>query len=83
MVLPLISKKLIERVNNITDSSSDRIKNAFEERENPQLFSKECKFEGEKTLYVGKEEDNKKIIITADKILIAAGTRPRIPNIVV
>jgi dihydrolipoamide dehydrogenase len=73
-------QKMIERVNNITDSSSDRIKNTFEEIENPQLFSKECKFNGEKTLYVG-EEDNKKIIITADKILITAGTRPRIPNI--
>jgi len=75
-------QKMIERVNNITDSSSDRIKNAFEEIENPHLFSNECKFNGEKTLYVGEgEEDNKKIIITADKILIAAGTRPRIPNI--
>ena len=74
-------QKMIERVNNITDSTSDRIKNAFEEMENPQLFSKECKFSGEKTLYVGEENDNKKIIVTADKILIAAGTRPRIPNI--
>jgi mycothione reductase len=69
-------QKMVERVNGITDSNSDGIKNAFEGIENPKLFSKECKFVAEKTLYVGYNEK-----ITAEKILIAAGTRPRIPNI--
>src|SRR5215218_3645101 len=73
---------MVERVNNITDSSSERIKNAFEGIENPKLFSEECKFVGEKTLSVGEDKrDSEKIIITADRILIAAGTRSRIPKI--
>ena len=73
---------MVERVNNITDSSSEGIKNAFEGKENPKLFSEECKFVGEKTLSVGEDKrDSEKIIITADRILVAAGTRPRIPNI--
>src|SRR5215204_290264 len=70
---------MVERVNNITDSSSERIKNAFGGIENPKLFSYECKFIGEKTLSLG--EDKNKKSLTADKILIAAGTRPSIPNI--
>jgi mycothione reductase len=72
---------IVERVNNITDSSSERIKNAFGGIENPKLFSDECKFVGEKTLSLGKDNTNNKKILTADKILIAAGTRPRIPDI--
>ena len=76
-------QRMVERVNNITDSSSESIKNAFEGIENPKLFSKECRFAGEKTLSVGEGKTNseKEIMITADRILIAAGTRPRIPNI--
>jgi dihydrolipoamide dehydrogenase len=75
-------QRMVERVNNITDSSSEGIKNAFEGIENPKLFSEECKFVGEKTLSVGEDKrDSEKIIITADRILIAAGTRPRIPKI--
>lgn len=76
-------QRMVERVNNITDSSSESIKNAFKGIENPKLFSKECRFAGEKTLSVGEGKTNseKEIMITADRILIAAGTRPRIPNI--
>jgi dihydrolipoamide dehydrogenase len=70
---------MVERVNNITDSSYERIKNAIWGIENPKLFSYECKFIGEKTLSLG--EDKNKKSLTADKILIAAGTRPSIPNI--
>ncbi len=47
--------------------------------DNPRFFSKECKFIGLKTVLVGDRDDGDKI--RADKILIAAGTRPRIPNI--
>ena len=72
---------MVERVNNITDSSSQQIKNAFGEIENPKLFSDECKFVGEKTLSLGEGETSNRKTLTADKILIAAGTRPRIPNI--
>ncbi len=71
-------QKIVERVNNITDSSSNQIRNAFEEIENPKLFNKECRFASEKVLALGKDYGN---TISADKILIAAGTRPRIPNV--
>jgi mycothione reductase len=37
---------MVERVNNITDSSSQQIKNAFGGIENPKLFSNEFKFVG-------------------------------------
>jgi len=68
-------QKIVERVNGITDHDSGQIKNAFKDIENPKLFAKECKFVGEKTILVG---DNEKI--TAEKILIASGTRPQIPK---
>ena len=71
----LIFKKIVERVNGMTDHNSGQIKNAFKDIENPKLFAKECKFVGEKTILVG---DNEKI--TAEKILIASGTRPQIPK---
>jgi mycothione reductase len=66
---------IVERANGITDSKSDEIRAALEGIENPKLFAKECKFVGEKTISVGNET------LTADKILIATGTRPRIPEI--
>src|SRR5689334_2862065 len=66
---------IVERVNGITDSKSDEIRAALEGIENPKLFAKECKFVGEKTISIGTET------LTADKILIATGTRPRIPEI--
>jgi mycothione reductase len=68
-------QKIVERVNNITDHKSGQIKKAFKDIENPKLFAKECKFVGEKTILIG---DNEKI--TAEKILIASGTRPQIPK---
>src|ERR671910_1483972 len=72
---------MVERVNNITDSSSQQIKNAFGGIENPKLFSDECRFVGKKIISLGDDKTNNKKILTADRILIAAGTRPRIPNI--
>jgi mycothione reductase len=71
-------QKIIERVNNIVDSDSHEIRNAFENIDNPKLFPKKSKFVGEKVISVG---DDNYHTITADKILIASGTRPRIPNI--
>jgi len=69
-------ESIVNRVNNITDSQSDEIKNAFAASQNPKLFSKECKFIGEKTITIGEDQN-----ISAEKILIASGTRPRIPKI--
>ena len=78
-------KKIISRVNEITDSESDNIKKSLMEIENPKLFAKECRFVGEKNIaFENKKEridyDDDEII-TAEKILIATGTRPNIPKI--
>ena len=72
-------EKIVQRVNSIIDSDSDEIRNAFEGVDNPKLFPKECKFIGPKTITIVGEDSHS--IITAEKILIAAGARPRIPNI--
>jgi dihydrolipoamide dehydrogenase len=84
-------KKIISRVNEITDSESDDIKKNLMEVDNPKLFSKECKFIGEKKIalrnkkekrdYNDYDDDNIDDIITAEKILIATGTKPNIPKI--
>jgi len=71
-------EKIVQRVNGITDSDSDEIKNSFEGVDNPKLFPNECKFIGLKTIRISDDSDS---ILTAEKILIAAGSRPRIPNI--
>lgn len=70
-------KKIVERVNSITDSDSEAIKSSYQNSDNPKLFLKECKFVGEKTISFVDEDKT----ITAEKILIASGTRPRIPRI--
>ena len=71
-------EKIVQRVNSITDSDSDEIKSAFEGVDNPKLFPNECKFIGPKTIRISEDSGS---ILTAEKILIAAGSRPRIPNI--
>ncbi len=88
-------QKIVSRVNEITDYESDEIKNSLLQTENPKLFLKECKFVGEKKIAFEKKEeennnnnnnnddddDDANEIITAEKILIATGTRPYIPKI--
>ena len=69
-------EKIVQRVNTITDSDSDEMKNAFEGVDNPKLFPNRCKFIGPKTIRISEDS-----VLTAEKILIAAGSRPRIPNI--
>ncbi|HVX01807.1 MAG TPA: dihydrolipoyl dehydrogenase [Nitrososphaera sp.] len=69
-------EKIVSRTNSIVDSESDGIKNAFSEIENPRLFAKECRFVGKKEIVVGKDH-----IITAERILLASGTRPAVPRI--
>ncbi|HEY3094898.1 MAG TPA: FAD-dependent oxidoreductase, partial [Nitrososphaera sp.] len=68
-------EKIVSRTNGIVDSDSDGIKRAFSEIDNPKLFPHECRFVGQKTISVGGQ------VIKAEKILIASGTRPTIPNI--
>ncbi|HEX2408027.1 MAG TPA: dihydrolipoyl dehydrogenase [Nitrososphaeraceae archaeon] len=68
-------EKIINRANKIVDTDSNKIKEELKESKNPRLFLQECKFIGEKKIAIANE------IITADKILIASGTRPYIPKI--
>jgi mycothione reductase len=68
-------ERIVSRVSGIVDSESDGIRKAFSEIQNPRLFLHECRFVGEKTISAGGQT------IKADKILIASGTRPAIPEI--
>ena len=68
-------ERIVQRSNSIVDSDSDGILNAFSSVENPKLFHGEAKFVGTKTMEVNGE------VIKSNKILIASGTRPEIPEI--
>jgi dihydrolipoamide dehydrogenase len=68
-------RSIIERVTKHVDGESRQIREALQGTDNPRLFEANCRFVGEKTLRVGEET------IQADKILIASGGRPRIPDI--
>ncbi len=68
-------QKIVERVTSIIDSDSNDIRKSLINSENPKLFASECRFIDDKVLLVGAEK------ISSGTILIAAGTRPRIPNI--
>jgi mycothione reductase len=83
---------IVEQVNETVDLQSDKIRKSFEGKENPRLFANECKFVGEKIISIEGDRsshrncidngnDEKTTTITADKILISTGTRPRIPEI--
>jgi dihydrolipoamide dehydrogenase len=82
-------RKIVQRVKSFTDHESDEIRNALADINNPKLFSKECKFIGPKMIRLFDKSndnhgnsDNEADIMTGDKILIAAGSRPRIPPII-
>jgi len=66
---------IVDRVTYDVDSESKSIENALMSSENPVLFKGLGKFTGRKIIEVNGEE------ITAEKILIAAGARPKIPEI--
>jgi mycothione reductase len=68
-------EKIMKRTYDIIDPDSEGIRKAFESIDNPVLFHAECKFVGEKQIAVADKT------ITAERILIASGTRPGIPNI--
>ncbi len=68
-------EKMISRVIKIIDTAANEIKKELQESNNPRLFLQDCKFIGNKKISIANE------VITADKILIASGTRPNIPKI--
>jgi len=74
-------EKIVERVNTITDSHSAAIRKSYENSDNPKLFARECRFVGKKMIALGGTNVNDEVIITAENILIASGTRPKIPKI--
>jgi mycothione reductase len=71
-------EKIVKRVNNMTDANSEAIRKSYQNLDNPKLFSKECRFVGEKKIAF---KDDETTTVTSDKILIASGTTPRIPEI--
>lgn len=68
-------ESIVKRSNRIIDTDSDGIMNAFSDIENPKLFHGEGRFVANKTMQVNGEE------IKANNILVASGTRPKIPKI--
>lgn len=69
-------EKILWRVNKSIETVSKEIQKELQERDNPRLFLQDCKFTGEKKILIANDE-----IITANKILIASGTRPNVPKI--
>jgi len=69
-------EKIVSRVTKIIDKAANQIKKDLQKSNNPRLFLQDCKFLGDKKITLENNE-----IITADKILIASGTRPSIPKI--
>jgi mycothione reductase len=63
------------RASHIVDEDSRNIEHAFQHTDNPVLIKGEAAFIDKKALRVGRQE------ISADKILIATGTRPQVPDI--
>ena len=68
-------RKITSRASNIVDKDAREIEEGLREDKNTTLFKVEAKFVAERTLQAGKET------IKGDKVIIAAGTRPSIPNI--
>ncbi len=66
---------IINRVNKSVDHDARMIEEGLKSVNNPKLFKEECRFIGVKTIQLGNKT------LQANKILIASGGRPRIPNI--
>ncbi len=66
---------IVKRVTEGVDGDSREIEMSFKGSENPLLYKNECHFIGHKTIQVGKDT------IKADKMLIASGGRPLVPDI--
>ena len=70
-------KSIVERVNNIIDDESNRLTRQFRRLTKVKLFSEESAFTGVKTILLKSTGET----LTAEKVLIAAGSRPLIPDI--
>ncbi len=66
---------IVKRVTEGVDGDSREIEMSFKGLENPLLYKNECRFIGHKTIQVGKDT------IKADRILIASGGRPLVPDV--
>ncbi len=66
---------IVKRVTDEVDKESAGIESALRQETNPKLYKGQCRFVGVKTLEVSGET------ISADKVLIAAGSRPQIPAV--
>jgi dihydrolipoamide dehydrogenase len=66
---------IIKRVADSVDQDSREIEVSFRGSDNPVLFKSECRFIAHKTLRVGNDA------IKADRILVASGGKPLVPNI--
>ena len=67
--------ELVKRVNRVIDKESQSIVPLYDKHPNITYYKKVATFIGPKTLQVGKE------VLTADKIFIAVGAEPMIPEI--
>ena len=68
-------RKITSRASNIVDKDAKGIEQGIKEDKNTTLFKAEARFVAERTLKRGKET------IKGSKVIIAAGTRPSVPNI--
>ncbi len=67
--------KLVSRISLTVDTDSNKIETSYKNHPNISLYQGSAKFINDKTIDVNGEQ------LTADKIFIAAGTRPAIPDI--
>ena len=68
-------KRLVTRISKTVDNDSSQIELGYERNPNIDYYAAEAKFVSNKVIQVGDEQ------ITADKIFIAVGARPQIPEI--
>ena len=68
-------KKLVTRISNAIDKDSAGIVDAYAKNPNIDFYHQEARFVSNKVVRVGDRE------LTADKIFIAVGARPQIPEI--
>jgi len=68
-------ENIVEEINSEVSEDAENIEKGIRNSENHTLYKTEAEFVDEKVLEVGGEE------ITADKIFVAAGSRPLVPPI--
>ncbi|MFT4304365.1 MAG: dihydrolipoyl dehydrogenase family protein [Candidatus Woesearchaeota archaeon] len=67
--------KLIKRINSYSNTVSRKIESSYKKRDNLDFYKGTAEFISNKILKINND------IITSDKIVIATGSRPLIPNI--